>query len=144
MKCNKCDFENPAESNFCSKCGTKFTSEHEAYLPTETLLAPSSLLAVGSTFAKRYQILEELGRGGMGRVYKVLDIEINEKIALKILNPDISTDKQTIERFRNELKVARRSVSGQNDTQPEDEWNDRRHQGQNGPIVISKDSRKGG
>jgi serine/threonine-protein kinase len=38
-------------------------------------------MEVGSTFANRYQIIEELGRGGMGRVYKTLDKEINEKIA---------------------------------------------------------------
>jgi serine/threonine protein kinase len=49
----------------------------------------------------------------MGTVYKVLDMEIKEKIALKVLNPEISSDLITIERFRNELKTARK-ISHQN------------------------------
>ena len=44
----------------------------------------------------------------MGRVYKVQDTGIKEKIALKLLRPEITLDKETIERFSNELKLARR------------------------------------
>ena len=44
----------------------------------------------------------------MGRVYKAIDREINDAVALKVLNPDISLDDKMIERFRNELKLARR------------------------------------
>ncbi len=65
-------------------------------------------LDIGTTFAGRYQVIEELGRGGMGRVYKVLDKELGEKVALKLLKPDIAEDERTIERFRNELKFARK------------------------------------
>jgi len=39
----------------------------------------------------------------MGRVYKVFDTKIKEKVGLKLIKPDISTDKETIERFSNEL-----------------------------------------
>jgi eukaryotic-like serine/threonine-protein kinase len=76
--------------------------------PTETLLAPIKELAMGSTFAGRYHIIEELGQGGMGRVYKVFDTEIKEKVALKLLKPEIASDRETIERFSNELKYARK------------------------------------
>ena len=64
-------------------------------------------LTAGTSFARRYQIIEDLGRGGMGRVYKVFDTEVQEKMALKLLHPDIAADERTIERFRNELKLAR-------------------------------------
>lgn len=74
---------------------------------TETLETPKEELTTGSTFAGRYQIIEELGKGGMGKIYKVLDKEINAKIALKLIKPEIAADKKTIERFRNELKTAR-------------------------------------
>jgi len=74
---------------------------------TETLETPKEELTTGSTFAERYQIIEELGKGGMGKVYKVLDKEVNAKIALKLIRPEIAADKKTIERFRNELKIAR-------------------------------------
>jgi serine/threonine-protein kinase len=65
-------------------------------------------LALGLSFAGRYQVIEELGLGGMGRVYKVLDTKIQEKVALKLINPDVSLDPETIERFSNELKLARK------------------------------------
>jgi serine/threonine protein kinase/predicted Zn-dependent protease len=75
---------------------------------TETLQTPVRELTTGSTFAGRYQVIEELGHGGMGRVYKVQDTDIKEKVALKLIRPEISLDKETVERFSNELKLARR------------------------------------
>ncbi len=44
----------------------------------------------------------------MGRVYKVLHTKIQEKVALKLINPYVSLDPETIERFSNELKLARK------------------------------------
>jgi serine/threonine protein kinase/tetratricopeptide (TPR) repeat protein len=69
---------------------------------------PSCELATGVMFAGRYQVIEELGHGGMGRVYKVFDNKIREKVALKLIKPEISVDRDTIARFSNELKLARR------------------------------------
>jgi len=43
----------------------------------------------------------------MGRVYKVFDTKIKEKVALKLIKPEIASDKETIERFGNELRLAR-------------------------------------
>ncbi len=110
MKCPKCHFENPSDSGFCSKCGTQIqpSSAELAIGQTETLKAPIKELTTGSTFAGRYQVIEELGRGGMGKVYKVFDTKIKEKVALKLIKPDIASDRETIERFSNELKLARR------------------------------------
>jgi serine/threonine protein kinase/Tfp pilus assembly protein PilF len=75
---------------------------------TETLQTPVRELTTGSTFAGRYQVIEELGHGGMGRVYKVQDADIKEKVALKLLRPEITLDKEAVERFSNELKYARK------------------------------------
>jgi len=63
---------------------------------------------VGSTFAGRYQIIEELGKGGMGKVYKALDKEVEERVAVKLIKPEIAAEEKTILRFRNELKIARK------------------------------------
>lgn len=71
-------------------------------------MTPVTSLTTGTKFAGRYQVIEELGAGGMGQVLKVLDTDINEKIALKLLRPEISTDSSTIERFSNELRLARK------------------------------------
>ena len=46
----------------------------------------------------------------MGRAYEVHDTEIKEGAALKFLNPEIASDEKTIERFRNEIKLARKIV----------------------------------
>jgi serine/threonine protein kinase len=109
MKCPRCQFDNPAETNYCAKCGLPlFRKGEEAFGPTLTLETPVFSLERGGTFADRYEIIEEVGKGGMGRVYKVFDKKIKENIALKLLKPEIASDQRTIERFRNELKFARK------------------------------------
>jgi len=77
MECLECHFDNPADSKFCKECGTKISPA-----VNETIESPKEELTTGYTFDGRYQIIEELGKGGMGRVYKVQDKEIREKVAL--------------------------------------------------------------
>ena len=109
MKCPKCDADNTQDSQFCKKCATSLTGAEEAQpLPTQTIETPREELTTGSTFAGRYQIIEELGKGGMGKVYKAIDTRINEKIALKLIKSEISSDRKSLERFGNELKLARK------------------------------------
>jgi len=109
VKCPKCQFENPSDTRFCGNCAAPLhPSEEIPAFPTETLQAPIKELTTGSVFAGRYQIIEELGKGGMGRVYKVFDTDIKDKVALKLLKPEIASDRETIERFSNELKYARK------------------------------------
>ena len=122
VKCPKCQTENPETARFCLDCGTRIRGHVQDSLEsgtcpqnsrdfhpdaTETLQAPIKELATGSTFAGRYQIIEELGKGGMGKVYKVFDQEVQAKMALKLIKPEVSSEKNTIDRFRNELKIAR-------------------------------------
>ena len=109
IKCPKCDTDNTSDSQFCKKCATPLPSSKDiSVFQTETLQTPIKELTTGSAFAGRYQIIEELGKGGMGRVYKVFDTDIKEKVALKLLKPEIASDRETIERFSNELKYARK------------------------------------
>jgi TolB-like protein/Flp pilus assembly protein TadD/predicted Ser/Thr protein kinase len=109
MECPKCHSENPDNSSFCGKCATPLSSLEEiSASPTKTLKKASDKLTRGTTFAARYEVIEELGKGGMGKVYRVFDEKIEEEVALKLIQPEISSDKKTIERFRNELKVARK------------------------------------
>ncbi len=57
---------------------------------------------------QRYDVLTELGRGGMGIVYKARDRETGDLVALKVLKPEIALRPELIERFKAELLLARR------------------------------------
>jgi len=108
-KCPKCQNENPEGTRFCRNCGEDLPSAKEDQLAfTKTHKTPIEELTTGSTFASRYQIIEELGKGGMGKVYKALDKKLDEKIAIKLIRPEIASDENNIERFHNELKFARK------------------------------------
>jgi tetratricopeptide (TPR) repeat protein/tRNA A-37 threonylcarbamoyl transferase component Bud32/TolB-like protein len=109
MKCPFCQFEIHSGVHFCEQCGASLRPEGRQEIRTATFqMALLKELPTGSTFAGRYQVIEELGKGGMGRVYKVFDEKIKEKVALKLLKPEISSDGASIERFSNELRFARK------------------------------------
>jgi serine/threonine-protein kinase len=109
MNCPVCNTENQPDSRYCRRCATPLqTVESGAADRTLTLERPPAGLARGTLFAGRYEIIEELGRGGMGRVYKVYDQKLKEVIALKLIHPEISVNSQAIDRFRNELRYARK------------------------------------
>jgi len=107
-KCPKCDFDNPETQKFCGECGTQLTPAESIPEVTKTLETLAHELHGGSVFAHRYEILEKLGSGGMGEVYRVKDKKLDEVMALKVLRPEIAAHKVTIERFKNELKLARK------------------------------------
>lgn len=107
VECPKCKAENTSDSQFCKSCATPLSSSKEIPV-TATLETPTAKLTRGTTFASRYEIIEELGKGGMGRVYRVEDKKIGEEVALKLIMPAIASDQTMIERFRNELKLARK------------------------------------
>ncbi|MFC2142152.1 protein kinase [Acidobacteriota bacterium] len=109
MKCPKCHSDNPDTKSFCADCGTQLIPPGEAQpLFTKTLEIPVEELPRGMLFADRYEIIEELGRGGMGVVYKARDAQIGEEVAIKLIRLHIAADKKTLERFSNELKLARK------------------------------------
>jgi len=63
-------------------------------------------LQVGADFGPRYKILEILGEGGMGTVYRAHDRELDREVALKLIRPSLSTNPHVIERFKREILLA--------------------------------------
>jgi len=108
MKCPKCQSDNTDTARFCSNCATPLPLEDAQVSFTKTMETPVEKLTRGVLFANRYEIIEELGIGGMGAVYRVYDTKTEEEIALKLIRPEIAADKKTIDRFRSELTTARR------------------------------------
>jgi serine/threonine protein kinase/tetratricopeptide (TPR) repeat protein len=124
MKCPKCQADNSETQHFCGECGTPLPSatrpsgyhleddakrrSPEREKLTRTLETAVGELRSGAVFAGRYRIIEELGRGGMGTVYRAFDSELNEEVALKLIRPEVGSDEKTLERFRNEIRLARK------------------------------------
>jgi serine/threonine protein kinase len=105
MKCGKCSFRNTPGAKFCAQCGTGLDLFDT---PTENIRSAIREIERGTYLFGRYEVIEQIGSGGMGAVYKVFDKTINEMVALKIIRPEIATDKTVIERFGQELKTARK------------------------------------
>ena len=71
--------------------------------------SPAADLALGHLFADRYRIEQILGRGGMGVVYKAVDTQLDETVAIKTLPGDVMTrSPEDLERFKREIRLARR------------------------------------
>src|ERR1700674_2317840 len=67
----------------------------------------SSSLELGRVLGNRYEILQMLGEGGMGTVYKARDREVDRLIALKVIRPELAQNADALHRFKQELVLAR-------------------------------------
>jgi Tfp pilus assembly protein PilF/predicted Ser/Thr protein kinase len=67
----------------------------------------NAVLQPGSVFANRYRIIKTLGEGGMGAVYKAHDMELERDVALKVIKPELSNNPEILQRFKQELILAR-------------------------------------
>jgi len=108
--CPGCRTANPGDSRFCASCAAplKGTTAATSSNGSKTMRASTVEMARGNRLAGRYEIIEELGQGGMGKVFKVYDHKISEVIALKLIRPEIGVQEKAIERFKNELKFTRK------------------------------------
>src|SRR6202162_1990057 len=135
MQCPLCQAENPPNAVSCTKCSTPLSTYQENLnatmaegfdgtlndVPTPRCTSawsvavtpsPSAPYAqgeelVGSLLAERYEILQLLGQGGMGAVYKARDTELERFVALKLIRADLASNPEILRRFKQELILAR-------------------------------------
>ncbi|HCS49543.1 MAG TPA: hypothetical protein DIW61_15350 [Candidatus Aminicenantes bacterium] len=107
MKCSRCQFDNPDATNFCGKCGVPLTpGARMADSLTKTLATPLAVIAKNKLIAGKYRIIEEIGHGGMGIVYKAEDLQLQRCVALKFLPPHLMDSPELRERFLIEARAA--------------------------------------
>ena len=124
MQCPVCAAQNLEAASYCAKCraplhdidsqetlGEAAPEEWTVAAPSKSATPPptseSAELAAGTLLAGRYEILQLLGRGGMGAVYKARDKELDRLVALKLIRPDLARNPGMLQRFKQELILAR-------------------------------------
>ncbi|MCC6213528.1 MAG: protein kinase [Polyangiaceae bacterium] len=118
LPCPACGARNLPEARYCMSCGMRLEPGDG---PTRTSLAPGGGRhdgdddedagvdpLIGVVVADRYRIVERIGRGGMGVVYKVEHARIGKLMALKLLAGELSRDRELLERFKREAQLASR------------------------------------
>lgn len=131
MRCTQCGLSNAPGTSVCTQCSTPLplddptiedslrdsdgscdadqTLTHGWSEPSAPIhhTVPAERFKPGGMLGNRYQILELLGEGGMGAVYKARDCELDRLVALKIIRPRLGLSSEILHRFKQELILAR-------------------------------------
>src|SRR5512139_4093102 len=100
MECPNCHAENTEDSRFCSHCAMRLGKPGPDQVSlTKTLEMPAPVMKPGRLIAGKYRIIEEIGQGGMGIVYKAEDLKLKRCVALKFLPPHLLDSPEVRERF---------------------------------------------
>src|SRR5215471_6762254 len=119
--CPRCKHSNPSGAVRCQKCSAALSSSDNVDTVADDLGAGWSLassgegtpinaaqsLAPGAMVGGRYEILQLLGQGGMGAVYKAYDQELDRMVGLKVIRPELAGNVKVLHRFKQELILAR-------------------------------------
>jgi len=104
MFCSRCGTEVPASTQYCSNCGLDLRGTSPIQGITSGELTERDI--VNEALSSEYEILEELGRGGMAIVFRARDRHLEREVALKVLPFSLAFDAEFVERFQREARTA--------------------------------------
>src|ERR1700733_14750099 len=127
VECPRCHHSNAPGTSQCAACNSSFGPLDETLMADgATMLtnaganwsrntgsqgtfdSPAMAVEEGSFLADRDEILKLLGQGGMGAVYKARDRELDRLVALKVIRPELAGHASILQRFKQELILARK------------------------------------
>src|SRR2546428_2523916 len=101
MYCSRCGTQNDDASKFCRSCGLDL-----AATPLKGEPEVSEVDLVRQELKEEYDIVEELGRGGMAIVFKAREHQLERDVAIKVLPFSLAFDKEFVERFQREARTS--------------------------------------
>jgi len=104
MFCSRCGSEITGKSKFCPSCGLDLMATTPVHAIATGALQELDL--VREALAAEYDIIEELGRGGMAMVYRAKDRQLEREVAVKVLPFSLAFDTEFVERFQREARTA--------------------------------------
>jgi serine/threonine protein kinase len=104
MFCSRCGSEITGKSKFCPSCGLDLMATTPVHAIATGVLQELDL--VRDALAAEYEIIEELGRGGMAMVYRAKDRQLEREVAVKVLPFSLAFDTEFVERFQREARTA--------------------------------------
>jgi serine/threonine protein kinase len=104
MFCSRCGSEITGKSKFCPSCGLDLMATTPVHAIATGALQETDL--VREALASEYEIIEELGRGGMALVYRARDRQLEREVAIKVLPFSLAFDAEFVERFQREARTA--------------------------------------
>jgi len=125
VECRQCHTPIPEGAEHCTSCGAAIEENDEELswgevggtigtVGLDSTLAPEAErtpftgeLKAGDTLGGRYRIESTLGKGGMGAVYRAADLELDRVVAIKIIRPELADDPRALQRFKQEIILAR-------------------------------------
>jgi serine/threonine protein kinase len=129
LPCPACQAANTADAHYCEQCGTELSNPAATTLVYDPRASRSGPAAAGRRGARRsvaaddpeadallqlarrefaddYDVEREIGRGGMGVVYRAIELQLRRPVALKVLPPELALGESVVERFKREAQMA--------------------------------------